>query len=56
MLPKIVEYGVGVEEEILDTVERRLHEELIDAPGLLPLSWFMIGQWARKPEGDVSAV
>ena len=56
MLPKIVEYGVGVEEEILDTVERRLRAELIDCPGLVPLSWFMIGQWARKPQVHVGAV
>jgi len=49
MLPKIVEYGLDAEEEVLDTVERRLHDELIDSRDLIPLSWLMIGQWARKP-------
>jgi ubiquinone/menaquinone biosynthesis C-methylase UbiE len=49
MLPKIVDYGVAAEEEVLDTVERRLRDELVDARGLMPLSWLMIGQWARKP-------
>lgn len=49
LLPKIVEYGVATEEEVLDTVERRLRDELMDARGFMPLSWLMIGQWARKP-------
>jgi len=55
MLPKIVEYGVAVEQDVVDTVERRLRKELTDASGLLPLSWFMVGQWARKPQ-QASAV
>lgn len=49
MLPKIVEYGLAREEEVLDLTERRLRDELLDARGLIPLSWLMIGQWARKP-------
>ena len=49
MLPKIVEYGLGAREEVLDTVERRLREELVGRRGLVPLSWLMIGQWARTP-------
>src|SRR5262249_42270361 len=49
MLPKIVEYGLASEEEVVDIVERQLREELIDAGGVVPLSWLMIGQWARKP-------
>ena len=49
MLPKIVEYGFAAEQEIIDTVERRLRDELMNGRGLMPLSWLMIGQWARKP-------
>ena len=49
MLPKIVEYGLAAEKEVLDTVEGRLRDELSDARDLMPLSWLMIGQWARKP-------
>jgi SAM-dependent methyltransferase len=49
MLPKIIEYGLGTEEEIRHTVEHELREELRDAAGLVPLSWLMIGQWARVP-------
>ncbi len=49
MLPKMVEYGIATEEDVLDTVERRLRDELIDARGPVPLSYLMIGQWARKP-------
>ena len=48
LLPKMIEYGLAVREEILDTVERRLRDELMDRP-LMPLSSLMIGQWARKP-------
>jgi len=50
MLPKIVEYGLATEEEVLDIIERRLRDELIDSRGALPLNWLMIGQWARKPQ------
>jgi hypothetical protein len=49
MLPKIVEYGLGTEEEIRHSVEHDLREELCAATGLVPLSWLMIGQWARVP-------
>jgi len=49
MLPKIIEYGLGTEEEIRHAVEHDLREELRDATGLVPLSWLMIGQWARVP-------
>jgi ubiquinone/menaquinone biosynthesis C-methylase UbiE len=55
LLPKIVEYGLGSEAEVVDTVERQLHDELIDAH-LTPLSWLMIGQWARKPRVDRDAL
>ena len=49
MLPKIVEYGLGTEEEIRHSVEHDLRGELLAATGLVPLSWLMIGQWARVP-------
>jgi 2-polyprenyl-3-methyl-5-hydroxy-6-metoxy-1,4-benzoquinol methylase len=49
MLPKMVEYGLATEPEVLDTVDHRLREELHAASGLMPLSWLMIGQWGRKP-------
>jgi len=49
MLPKIVEYGLGAEEEVLHSVEHDLRDELRAAKGLVPLSWLMIGQWARVP-------
>jgi ubiquinone/menaquinone biosynthesis C-methylase UbiE len=49
MLPKIVEYGLGTEEEIRHRVEHDLREELLAATGLVPLSWLMIGQWAHVP-------
>jgi hypothetical protein len=49
MLPKIVEYGLGTEEEIRYSVEHDLREELLAATGLVPLSWLMIGQWAHVP-------
>jgi ubiquinone/menaquinone biosynthesis C-methylase UbiE len=50
MLPKIVEYGLAEERAVLDTVERALRDELMHARGPVPLSWLMIGQWARKPQ------
>jgi SAM-dependent methyltransferase len=49
MLAKIVEYGLGTEEEIQHRVEHDLREELLAGTGLVPLSWLMIGQWARVP-------
>lgn len=49
LLPKIVEYGLATEEEVLHTVEQELRNELLTTRGLTPLSWLMIGQWARKP-------
>jgi hypothetical protein len=52
MLPKIVAYGLATQEEVVDVVERQLRDELIAAHGLVPLSWLMIGQWARKPQTE----
>jgi ubiquinone/menaquinone biosynthesis C-methylase UbiE len=49
MLPKILQYGLGTEEEIRHAVEHDLRQELLAATGLVPLSWLMIGQWARVP-------
>jgi ubiquinone/menaquinone biosynthesis C-methylase UbiE len=49
MLPQIVQYGLGGDEEIRHSVEHDLREELLAATGLVPLSWLMIGQWARVP-------
>jgi hypothetical protein len=54
MLPKIVEYGLGTEKKAPATAfEHDLREELLTATGLVPLSWLMIGQWARVPEADI---
>ena len=47
-LPKIVEYGLATERDILDILDR-LRDELVPARGFTPLSWLMIAQWARKP-------
>jgi len=55
MLPKIVEYGLADEREVLDTVDGALRDELMHARGPLPISWLMIGQWARKPMRLTSA-
>ena len=49
MLPKMVEYGLAMEKDVLEIVEHRLRDELLLARGLIPLNWLMIGQWARKP-------
>jgi hypothetical protein len=49
LLPKIVEYGLGTEEQVRHSVEHDLHEELLAATGLVPLSWLMVGQWAHVP-------
>jgi SAM-dependent methyltransferase len=49
MLPKIVEYGLAAEDEFRHRVEHDLRDELAAGTGLVPLSWLMIGQWARVP-------
>jgi SAM-dependent methyltransferase len=46
MLPKIVEYRLATEGDILDLLER-LRREMLPARGLLPLTSLMICQWAR---------
>ena len=50
MLPKIVEYGLGTEEDIQHRLEHDLREELLATTGLVSLSWLMISQWARVPQ------
>jgi SAM-dependent methyltransferase len=47
MLPGIVKYGLGTEEDVLHNIEHDLRHELRAATGLVPLSWLMISQWAR---------
>jgi ubiquinone/menaquinone biosynthesis C-methylase UbiE len=47
LLPKIVEYGLATEEELLRRLEE-LRNELDTSRDLTPLSWLMIGQYARK--------
>ena len=54
ILPKIVEYGVATEKEMLDILDQ-LRAELVPARGFAPLSWLMIAQWARKPDTPVQA-
>jgi len=49
MLPKIAGYGLATEKDILDILDK-LRDELVPARGFTPLSWLMIGQWARKPD------
>jgi len=48
LLPKIVEYGLATEKDMLDILDQ-LRDELVPARGFTPLSWLMIAQWARKP-------
>ena len=51
MLPRIVDYGLATELEIdVETLEGRLRDECRNAGGLIPLTWLMVAQWARKPE------
>jgi SAM-dependent methyltransferase len=54
VLPKMVEYGLAAEKDILDLLER-LHREMIPARGLFPLTSLMVCQWARKPAGPASS-
>ncbi len=49
MLPKIVEYGLATEKDVLDIIEHQLRNELIGARGFIPLAWLTVAQWARKP-------
>jgi hypothetical protein len=50
LLPRIAEYGLAnVSEVDVGTLEWRLREEFLRAGGLMPLTWLMVAQWARKP-------
>jgi ubiquinone/menaquinone biosynthesis C-methylase UbiE len=53
-LPKIAEYGLSTEKDILDILDQ-LRNELVSARGFTPLSWLMIAQWARKPDIPVQS-
>jgi len=46
--PKMLEYGLATEKQFDDLVERQLRDELRHARGVVPMSWLMVGQWARK--------
>jgi hypothetical protein len=48
MLPKIVQYGLATVGEVLHALDQ-IRDELLAVRGWVPLSWLMIGQWARKP-------
>jgi ubiquinone/menaquinone biosynthesis C-methylase UbiE len=48
LLPKIVEYGLSAEGSV-ETLLARVREELSASRSVIPLTWLMIGQWARKP-------
>jgi ubiquinone/menaquinone biosynthesis C-methylase UbiE len=50
LLPKAIEYGLATGAEVnIDTLEPRLRDEFLAARGVMPLTYLMIGQWARKP-------
>ncbi len=48
LLPKIVEYGLSAEGSV-ETLLAQVREELTASRSVIPLTWLMIGQWARKP-------
>jgi len=49
LLPKMIEYGLTTETEAVHLIDDSLRDELTAPRGFVPLSWLMIGQWARKP-------
>jgi ubiquinone/menaquinone biosynthesis C-methylase UbiE len=50
MLPRIIESGLASEAELdVDTLEQRLRDEGSAASGIFPVTYLMVGQWARKP-------
>jgi ubiquinone/menaquinone biosynthesis C-methylase UbiE len=50
LLPKAIEYGLATDAEVdIDTLEQRLRDEFLAARGVMPLTYLMVGQWARKP-------
>ena len=49
LLPKMIEYGLTTEPEAVDLIEHSLRAEVSGPRAFVPLSWLMIGQWARRP-------
>jgi ubiquinone/menaquinone biosynthesis C-methylase UbiE len=49
LLPKMIEYGLTTEPEAVHLIEHSLRDEVGRPRAFVPLSWLMIGQWARKP-------
>jgi ubiquinone/menaquinone biosynthesis C-methylase UbiE len=50
LLPKAIEFGLTSDDEVeIDTLEQRLRDEFFAARGVMPLTYLMVGQWARKP-------
>jgi ubiquinone/menaquinone biosynthesis C-methylase UbiE len=50
LLPKAIEYGLATDADVdIDTLEQRLRDEFLGARGVMPLTYLMVGQWARKP-------
>jgi hypothetical protein len=49
LLPKMIEYGLATEREAVHLIEHSLRDEVTGPRAFVPLSWLMIGQWARKP-------
>ena len=50
LLPKAIEFGLATDTELdIDTLERRLRDEFLGVRGVMPLTYLMVGQWARKP-------
>jgi len=49
LLPKMIEYGLTTEPEAVDLIEHSLRAEVSGPRAFVPLTWLMIGQWARRP-------
>jgi SAM-dependent methyltransferase len=52
LLPKMIEYGLTTERDAVHLIEHSLRDEVTAPRALVPLSWLMIGQWARKPSSS----
>jgi hypothetical protein len=48
LLPKIVEYGLASEDDVMNLIDHRLRDELLSAPTYISVAPLLIGQWARK--------
>ena len=49
LLPKMIEYGLTTEPEAIHLIEQSFRAEVNGPRAFVPLSWLMIGQWARTP-------